>query len=83
MKADEQRLKQLLRMNFEEIFNGMDLFVDHIPDMAKMIGLDTFMNRMGFRKSKYYHRLKHGNWTREELRKCMELFQEYNLGTRN
>ena len=85
MKHDVKKLLQkngLLRKNFDAIFADMDLFVAGIPDMASLIKVETFIEKMKFTAPQYYRRIENDDlWKRSELKRAKKIFQEHNIGT--
>lgn len=76
-----QQLKSLLGKDFNKIFDDLDLFVECIPYMVKMVGQDEFINHLGLN----YHTLNRRfndpkMWKIEELRKAKDFFVDYHLG---
>lgn len=77
----EDKLKELLNMNFEVIFEDLHLFIENIPSMVKLIGLQTFLDEMNFTKTQYYSRTNApGKWGVDELQKAKAVFTEFGLG---
>jgi len=79
MKDDN--LKELLNKDFEVIFNDMDLFIFNIPVLAKVIGVGSFLTKMGFTQRQYYLRTNFPEkWTVQELKNAKDIFLETGFG---
>lgn len=82
--SKEDKLKELLNRNFEDIFDDLDLFISNIPSMVKLIGLQTFLEKMQFTKTQYYRRTNAPEkWLIEELQKAKLIFIDFGLGKHN
>lgn len=79
MKQDG--LKSLLDKDFNEIFDDLELFVECIPQLVKLVGQVDFLNHMGFSYYQFNRRLNDRNrWNIDELRKAKDFFVDYRLG---
>ena len=76
-----QQLKALLVKDFNKIFDDLDLFIECIPYLAKMVNQDEFIEYVGLKYHTVNRRFHDPNlWKIEELRKAKDFFVNYNLG---
>ena len=79
----QAELKQLLQKNFDALFDDVDLFSRHIPDLVKFVGVNEFFKAMEVSSRLYYRRIKDPDeWTLGELKKAKAIFKQYNLGAK-
>lgn len=78
---DNKDLETLMKKDFSLIINDLEKFIEGIPRLAKITGLEQFYKEMGFTHAQYYRRVKNPNvWTLEELKKAVQIFQKFNIG---
>lgn len=74
-------IKVLLQKDFNGIFSDMILFIEHIPQMAKLTGVVEFIKQMELTRPQYYRRINnHDLWTISELQRAKKIFQDHGLG---
>lgn len=73
------RFRELMGKDFDAIFHDLDLFIEALPRMAKVIGQEEFSRQMGFGSHMVlYRRIKSpGQWKVEELHKAKEVLKAF------
>ena len=80
MKQDDE-LAHLMKMDFQHVLSEYVLFVENIPVLARLMGRENFVKKMGFTDPQYYRRTKNIDlWKTDEVKRAIEIFKSYNIG---